>query len=271
MNLELLTTQYESAIRLSVFLGVFTLVAIWEVFAPKRKLLSSKTRRWMTNISLVFINTFVLRILFPVAAIGVATYAEINETGLFNQIEMQPALAILLSILLLDFLIYWQHRLFHVVPVLWKLHRVHHADTDYDVTTGSRFHPFEIILSMLIKCAAILVLGAPIEAVLVFEVLLNALAMFNHGNIQLPFKLDKILRIIIVTPDMHRVHHSVYHDEMNSNFGFQISAWDHLFGSYKMAPKDGHLEMKIGLDETVRNPQVAFSLIKMLYFPFKKS
>jgi len=213
------------------------------------------------------LNTLVLRLVFPLAAIGVAQVAEANGWGLFNRFDVPvwPALAI--SVIVLDGAIYLQHVLFHAVPLFWRLHRVHHADLDFDVTTGARFHPVEILLSMLIKFGVIVLLGPPLAAVLVFEVLLNATAMFNHGNVRIPLPLDRFLRLFIVTPDMHRVHHSHLDYETNSNFGFNLSVWDRLFGTYRDQPADGHERMVIGID-TFRDDARCIRLDGMLLMPF---
>ena len=247
MGFEQWVSENEVAIRLSFFFGIFGLMALWEFLAPRRALTVSKTVRWVNNLGLVFLNSFLLRFLFPAAAIGVAAYAAETNWGLLNLYEVPFVLAVVISVIAMDFIIYLQHVLVHAVPALWRLHRLHHADLDYDVTTGARFHPIEIILSMLIKFATIVVLGPPVVAVVIFEVVLNAMAMFNHGNVRLPLGLDKILRMLVVTPDMHRVHHSVEDDEANSNFGFNLSIWDRLFGTYRDQPRAGHEGMTIGI------------------------
>ena len=222
MNLNDFIMANEVTIRLGFFFGVFAVMAVWEVLAPKRELTVSKLVRWVNNLGLVFLNSFILRLLFPAAAVGVAAFAGAQGWGLLNYYPVPEPLAIVVSVITMDFIIYLQHVLVHAVPALWRLHRVHHADLDYDVTTGARFHTVEIILSMLIKFATIVVLGPPLVAVVIFEVVLNATAMFNHGNIALPKGLDRVLRWFVVTPDMHRVHHSVEDDEANSNFGFNL-------------------------------------------------
>ncbi|MCH8999762.1 MAG: sterol desaturase family protein, partial [Proteobacteria bacterium] len=210
----------EPVIRLGFFAGVLILVAAWEAARPRRARSFSRWLRWPSNFAIVALNTVVLRLIFPAAAIGMAFYAEEHGWGLFNAFEVPAALAVIASVLALDLIIYLQHVMVHAVPVLWRLHRMHHADLDIDVTTGARFHPIEILLSMVIKLAAVAVLGAPAVAVVIFEVLLNATAMFNHGNLRLPLGLDRVLRLVVVTPDMHRVHHSIVPAETNSNFGF---------------------------------------------------
>ncbi|MEH6504396.1 MAG: sterol desaturase family protein [Cycloclasticus sp.] len=259
--------QYEIAVRLGFFFTVFGLVATWEIIAPRRALNVSKAVRWANNLGLVFLNTLVLRLLFPAAAVGVAVFVSENNWGLLNHFQLSFPLAVLISIVAMDLVIYLQHLLVHAAPTLWRLHRVHHADPDYDVTTGSRFHPIEIILSMLIKFATIAILGPPIVAVVIFEIVLNAMAMFNHGNIRLPLALDRVLRLIVVTPDMHRVHHSVEDNEANSNFGFNLSIWDHLFGTYIDQPRDGHENMTIGIHKYREAKQVSW-LLGMLTLPF---
>jgi len=210
----------------------------------------------------------VLRLLFPAAAVGMAVFAQTQGWGLFNYHQISFPIAVIISVIVMDAVIYLQHVMVHAVPVLWRLHRVHHADLDYDVTTGARFHPIEIILSMLIKFTTILLLGPPIVAVVIFEVLLNATAMFNHGNVKLPALVDRILRWFVVTPDMHRVHHSVEDDEANSNFGFNLPWWDRLFGTYRDQPRAGHEGMTIGIHK-YRDPKQVSWLPGMLMFPFR--
>ena len=258
---------HEVAIRLGFFFGIFAVMALWEMIAPCRKLTVSKTTRWLNNLGLVFLNSFILRLLFPAAAVGVAAFAAQQEWGWLNYSSVPFGLAVIISVILMDMVIYLQHVMVHAIPALWRLHRVHHADLDYDVTTGARFHPLEIILSMLIKFATILLLGPPVIAVVIFEVVLNATAMFNHGNVQLPARLDRVLRWFLVTPDMHRVHHSIEDDETNSNFGFSLSWWDRLFGTYRDQPRAGHLGMTIGIHK-YRDPKKVNQLPGMLALPF---
>ncbi len=260
---------HEQELRLGLFLAVFAAVALAEVSHPRRQLSVDKGTRWVNNLTLVALNTLLLRLVFPVAAAGAATLAESQGWGLFHVLNMPPIPAMILSVILLDLTIYLQHVLFHAVPLLWRLHRVHHTDLDYDVTTGARFHPIEIMLSMLVKYAAIFLIGAPVASVIVFEVLLNATAMFNHGNLRLPGKVDTPLRWFIVTPDMHRVHHSSEADETNSNFGFNLPWWDRFFGTYRDAPRLGHISMRVGL-ETMREPGDTQGILAMLLMPFKK-
>lgn len=268
MNADDFILDSEPLIRLACFFGILILIALWELATPRRKLTVSRFMRWSGNLGIVVLNTIVLRLLFPAAAVGMALFADEQAWGLFNYIEAPWWLAVIASVTLLDFTVYLQHVMVHAVPLFWRLHRVHHADPDFDVTTGTRFHPLEIILSMLIKFAAIILLGAPMVAVVIFEVLLNATAMFNHGNIGLPLKLDRILRWILVTPDMHRVHHSVEDDETNSNFGFNLPWWDRLFGTYRAQPRNGHEGMTIGIRK-YRDPKQVNRLDGMLMLPFK--
>jgi sterol desaturase/sphingolipid hydroxylase (fatty acid hydroxylase superfamily) len=260
-------SQNELIIRLGIFFAVLLLIALWEVLAPRRELTVSKLMRWTNNIGIVVLNSVVVRLIFPTAAVGVALFAEQHGWGLLNYYTLPYWLTVIVSVIALDFIIYLQHVLVHAIPALWRLHRVHHADMDFDVTTGARFHPLEILVSMLIKFAAIVVLGPPVIAVIIFEILLNATAMFNHGNIKLPVGLDKVLRLFIVTPDMHRVHHSVEDDETNSNFGFNLPFWDRLFGTYRAQPRAGHTEMTIGI-HGFRDPKQVEQLPGMLKLPF---
>lgn len=267
MSLEEVIIANEKYIRMGFFFGMLILIGLWEILVPKRALTVSKTVRWINNLGLVFFNSFILRVLFPIVAAGLATIATYNGWGLFNYFAVPFWLAVIASIIIMDFVIYIQHVMVHAIPVLWRLHRVHHADLDFDVTTGSRFHTLEIILSMLIKFATILLLGPPIVAVIIFEVILNATAMFNHGNISLPKTIDKYLRLFLVTPDMHRVHHSVEDDEANSNFGFSLPWWDRLFGTYRDQPRAGHEGMTIGIHRYRDVKQVSW-LPGMLALPF---
>jgi sterol desaturase/sphingolipid hydroxylase (fatty acid hydroxylase superfamily) len=267
MNLNEFIMTNEVPVRLGFFFGIFIIMAAWEILAPKRALTVSKAVRWTNNLGLVFFNSFILRLVFPVAAVGMAAFSSEQGWGLLNYYPVPAMVAIVVSVIAMDFIIYLQHVLVHAVPVLWRLHRVHHADLDYDVTTGARFHPIEIILSMLIKFATIVVLGPPLVAVVIFEVILNATAMFNHGNVSLPGSLDQVLRWLVVTPDMHRVHHSVEDDEANSNFGFSLPWWDRLFGTYRDQPRAGHEGMTIGIHTYRTTKQVSW-LPGMLALPF---
>ncbi len=247
MNEYILTN--EAAIRVASFFGIFIVVALWELVGPRRKLSVSKGLRWINNLGIVFFNTLLLRFLAPLMAVGLAIMAEEENWGLLNNIAINSYVKLFLAVLILDLIIYLQHVMFHTVPWLWRLHRMHHTDLDFDVTTGSRFHPIEIILSMIIKMLIVAALGAPPVAVIIFEVILNATAMFNHGNIRIHINADRILRLLVVTPDMHRVHHSVKPDETNSNYGFNFPWWDRLLGTYKAQPEDNHLKMTIGLNQ----------------------
>ncbi|MBI5109915.1 MAG: sterol desaturase family protein [Rhodocyclales bacterium] len=258
---------HEPTIRLAAFFGIFALMAVWEVAAPRRARLHTRLRRWTANLGLVVFNTVLVRLVFPFAAVAFATLSTQRGWGLLNNAGLPEPLALLLAVVAMDFAIWLQHVMVHAVPVLWRLHQVHHADPDYDLTTGARFHPIEIILSMLIKFAVIAVLGAPAAAVLVFEVLLNATAMFNHGNVKLPAGIDTGLRLLLVTPDMHRVHHSTDNAEANSNFGFNLSLWDRLFGTYRSAARLAQETMDIGVAGLTGDPRCV-SLGGMLVIPF---
>ncbi|MCP3850447.1 MAG: sterol desaturase family protein [Gammaproteobacteria bacterium] len=268
MTLNEFILTNEITIRLSFFFGVFAIMALWEIIAPRRALSISKTLRWFNNLGLVFFNALVLRILFPMAAVGLAAFAETHAWGLLNYYNLPGLLAIVIAVIAMDLVIYLQHVMVHAVPLLWRIHRVHHADLDYDITTGARFHTIEIILSMLIKFATIIVLGAPVIAVIIFEVLLNALAMFNHANVGLPKSLDSALRWFIVTPDMHRIHHSVEDDETNSNFGFNLTWWDHFFGTYRDQPRGGQLGFTIGI-HCYQDVKQTNWITGMMTLPFK--
>jgi sterol desaturase/sphingolipid hydroxylase (fatty acid hydroxylase superfamily) len=258
---------HEAMIRLGFFLGIFALMATWEVVAPRRARLLTRLQRWSSNLGLVVLNTLLLRLLFPAAAVGMALSVNAQGWGLMNAMTWPVWTEVLLAVVVLDFAIWVQHVLFHAVPALWRLHRVHHADLDYDLTTGARFHPVEIILSMLIKFAVIAALGPAVVAVILFEVILNAMAMFNHANIGLPPRLDRALRWLVVTPDMHRVHHSIEDDETNSNFGFNLSWWDRLLGTYRAEPRAGQQGMTIGIRDH-RDPRRVDRLDGMLVLPF---
>jgi len=258
----------EPIVRASCFAGVFTLIALWEFLRARRQLTLPKGERWLGNLLLVVVDTILLRLLFPVAAMNLAATAEQANWGLLRLAELPYWLSLLLAVVLLDFVMYLQHVMFHAVPLLWRLHVVHHADMDFDVTTGIRFHPLEIILSMLIKLAAVSILGPPVLAVLIFEVLLNMFALFNHGNIYIPLTLDRWLRRLLVTPDMHRVHHSIVKAEYTTNFGANFSCWDRLFGTYLAQPATSHETMEIGL-RSFRDSRW-LSLPKLLIMPFKQ-
>lgn len=266
--MEAFVQDHEAAIHLSFFLVIFAVMAVWEVLAPRRALTVSKAVRWMNNLGLVTFNTVLLRLLFPAAALGMAAFAADQGWGLLRYYQIPSWLSVPIAVFAMDFVIWLQHVMMHAVPALWRLHRVHHADLDYDLTTGARFHPIEIILSMQIKFATIMVLGPPLVAVILFEVILNGMALFNHGNVRLPPALDRRLRRLVVTPDMHRVHHSVEDDEANSNFGFNLSWWDRLFGTYREQPRLGHEGMTIGI-RGYRAPREVSWLPGMLALPFR--
>lgn len=242
--------SYEIWLRLSAFLGLLALFLSWEGLAPKRKLERKRKERWISNSGIIIIDSIALRLVFPTAAIGAALWAAEMQFGLLYLIPNLPAwLHVFIAFLILDFAIWLQHLVFHHVPWLWRLHRMHHSDVDVDVTTAVRFHPLEMLLSMVIKIGVVVAFGAPAVAVLLFEVLLNGTSMFNHSNIRLPAKVDKFMRLFVVTPDMHRVHHSWHKRETNSNFGFNLPWWDRLFNTYRADPKDGHQSMVLGLHE----------------------
>ncbi len=240
---------YEPLVRLLAFAGVFVVLALCETAAPRRPQAIGRFARWPNNVGVVIVNTVLLRILFPTTAVGLALIADARGVGLLHVIPLPGWIAVILAVIVLDLAIYLQHVLFHAVPALWRLHRMHHTDLEFDVTTGVRFHPVEILLSMVIKFTIVVAIGAPAVAVLIFEVLLNATSMFNHANWRIPLRLDRVLRWLIVTPDMHRVHHSVAVAETNSNFGFNLPWWDRLFGTYTAQPAAGHDGMTIGIDD----------------------
>ena len=239
----------EQIIRLAFFFGILAVVAVWEVIAPRRALTDSKVRRWFANLSMVVIDTVVVRLLLPVLPVGLALIARERGWGVLNIIMLPAWIEIVMAVVALDFVIYLQHVLFHFLPILWRLHRMHHTDLDIDVTTGNRFHPIEIVISAGIKLGAVALIGPPAVAVVAFEVVLNATSQFNHGNIRMPETLDRWLRLVVVTPDMHRVHHSVIPRETNSNFGFNLPWWDRLCGTYRPQPEEGHHGMTLGLKE----------------------
>jgi len=265
--MEPFVLAHEPALRLAAFAAVLAVMALWEILAPRRRRTLARRRRWPANLGVVVLNTAIVRVLFPAAAVGMALSAESQGWGLLNRYGVPAWAAVAAGIVLLDLAIYLQHVMFHAVPALWRLHRMHHADLDIDVTTGARFHPVEIVLSMLIKLAAIAALGVPPAAVVLFEVLLNATSMFNHANVRIPSALEPALRWLVVTPDMHRVHHSVERDETNSNFGFNLPLWDRLFGTYRAQPRAGHESMTIGIPD-FRDAAECNTLTGMLAIPF---
>jgi len=239
----------EPWIRLGAFFAVLVAMAAWELAAPRRGQAVPRLGRWPSNLGVAALNTILLRLIFPTAAVGLAVVGEGRGWGLLNAVDLPWWAALVLGVVVLDLAIYFQHVLFHAVPTLWRLHRMHHADLEFDVTTGLRFHPIELLLSMGIKLAVIAAIGPPAVAVLLFEVLLNATSMFNHGNVRMPLGLDRVLRWLVVTPDMHRVHHSILPHETNSNFGFNLPWWDRLFGTYRAQPTAGHDGMTIGIEQ----------------------
>lgn len=237
----------EVVVRLFFFIGIFLVMAGWEFFAPRRPLSQKKITRWSNNIGLTAFNAILVFLVFPVAAVGTAVYAAEQSWGLLHMVSLPDWLEGLTAILLLDLAIYTQHVIFHRVPLFWRFHRMHHTDLDIDVTTGARFHPGEILLSMIIKMGVVLAVGAPAWSVIVFEILLNGTSMFNHSDVYMPQRLDGMVRRLVVTPDMHRVHHSVIIRETDSNFGFNFPWWDRLFKTYRAQPEKGHTGMTIGL------------------------
>lgn len=241
--------EYEPKIRLAAFFGILAAMMLWELAAPRRRREVPRVIRWSNNLALVVVDTAILRLAFPVLAVGLSGLAQARGWGLFNVLDLPLWVEVVAAFLILDLAIYLQHVLFHAVPGLWRLHRMHHADLDFDATTGLRFHPVEIVLSMAIKLAIVGAVGAPPVAVLVFEVILNATSLFNHGNVRLPPAVDRILRLVLVTPDMHRVHHSSDPRETNSNFGFSVPWWDWLLGTYVAQPAKGHEGMEIGIEQ----------------------
>ena len=236
----------DATLRLTAFLTIFACMAVAQAVAPRRSLRFGY-HRWPANLGIIVIDILIVRLLFPVGAVGAALWAETNGVGLLHQVELSATAEIVIAVILLDLIIYTQHLIFHAVPLLWRLHSVHHADRDIDVTTGLRFHPIEIVLSRLIKLSFVIALGAPATAVLIFEIMLNGMAMFNHANLRLPLALDRILRLVIVTPDMHCAHHSILREEHDSNYGFNLSIWDRIFRTYTAQPKGGHDGMTVGL------------------------
>jgi sterol desaturase/sphingolipid hydroxylase (fatty acid hydroxylase superfamily) len=258
--------ENEGILRIVSFFAVLSIVALWEIVAPRRVLTTRKGPRWFANLSMIAIATLLVRIIFPLLPVGMAIMAPAHGWGILNIFAPPPWLAVMIAVMALDLVIYLQHVLFHFLPVLWRLHRMHHTDLDLDASSGNRFHPLEIVISIAIKLAAILLIGASPLAVLLFEILLNATATFNHGNIRIPIGIDRWLRTILVTPDMHRVHHSIIPRETNSNFGFSLPWWDYLGGTYRAQPSAGHLGMTIGLKK-FRDP-AELSLPRLLVQPF---
>ena len=258
---------HEAGIRLGVFITLLGAMALWEAATPRRTGSFARFRRWPSNLAIVALNTACVRVLLPATSVSLALAGERRGWGLLNNLPVPAWLAVVASVVLLDAAIYLQHVMVHAVPALWRVHRMHHADLDFDVTTGARFHPIEIVLSMLIKFGVVAALGAPALVVLVFEVLINATSMFNHGNVRIPIRLDRYLRWFVVTPDMHRIHHSIVVNETNSNFGFNLSWWDRLLGTYGDQPAAGHLGMTIGIEQ-FRSARELW-LDRMLLQPFR--
>jgi sterol desaturase/sphingolipid hydroxylase (fatty acid hydroxylase superfamily) len=262
-----MSVSIDLVIRIAAAAPIFAVMAVWEILAPRRPRSTERRWRWPSNLGILIADAAAVRILIPAAAVGAALVAAGNGWGLFHAIGLRLSFASLLGFLALDLAIYAQHVAFHKAPLLWRVHRMHHTDPDMDVTTGVRFHPFEILISMLLKIAVVIALGIPPVAVIAFEVVLNAASMFNHGNVAMPSWLDRALRVIVVTPDMHRVHHSIDPRETDSNFGFNLSWWDRLFGTYRAAPQAGHAGMTIGLP-TFRD-RAELRLDRLLTQPFR--
>ncbi len=260
----------EVFLRISIFSAIFLLMVAWETYAPFRQLKVAKPRRWLNNISLIVFNTLLLRAIFPIAAVGISVIAEKNGWGILNNVGWHPVISIVFAILILDIVIYAQHVVMHAVPFLWRLHKVHHADLDFDLTTGLRFHPLEIIFSMLVKFAFIIILGAPVLSVIIFEIILNGMSIFNHSNIQLPKTIDKLARWFFVTPDMHRIHHSIENRESNANFCFNFSFWDRLFNTYCENPANNQRNMIVGIVDFRQQIDVV-NFFGMLFLPFRKA
>jgi len=242
MNVDLI-------IRISVFVGIFAAMAVWEMMSPRRQWQTAKAKRWVVNLALVGFNMLFARTLLALGGVGAALLAGQGEVGILHQLDWPWWAELVMAVVVLDLVVYVQHVLMHAFPILWRLHMIHHSDLDIDVTTGVRFHPIEIALSMFIKIGAVILIGASPTDVLIFEVLLNATSMFNHSNVGIPVQVDRMLRWIVVTPDMHRVHHSVIPRETNRNFGFNLPWWDRVFGTYLSFPSGGHEHMTIGLEQ----------------------
>jgi sterol desaturase/sphingolipid hydroxylase (fatty acid hydroxylase superfamily) len=242
-------------------------MAAWELLAPRRRWVAKRPLRWLSNLGLVAMNSVLARLITPLSAVGMSELAAKHGWGLWQWLAWPGSVEFVLAVIALDLALYLQHVMFHAVPALWRLHMVHHADLDFDVTTGLRFHTLEILLSMVLKVGAVAALGPSPWAVLVFEVLLNGTSMFNHGNVRLPASLDRVLRLVVVTPEMHRVHHSSVPRETNSNFGFNLPWWDRLLGTYRDQPQAGHEQMTIGLSQ-LRDERRTERLPWMLLLPF---
>jgi len=267
MEFESWLIQYQTPLRVGFFLGLFALIAVWEWLKPRRQQSARRVSRWANNLGLVVVASLLVRLVVPMGLAVIAFQVQAAGWGLFNHLTLSLWLEIVLALVLLDLAIYWQHRMFHQVPVLWRLHRVHHSDLAFDVSTAVRFHPLEILLSIFIKGLLVLMLGIPATAIIIFEVILNGVALFNHGNIRLPKGLDGVLRSVLVTPDMHRVHHSNIPSETNSNYGFNLSIWDKIFGSHTAQPQKGHQGINIGLKE-YSSQQQSNDFMALLKMPF---
>ncbi len=254
--------------RLGMFFGLLLTMALWETISPRRQWQLSRGARWLNHLTLSVVNTLVVRILIPTTVAAFALILEGRGIGLLNWLNLPVWLSVLAGVLLLDLAIYAQHYWFHKIDFFWRFHRMHHTDLDCDVTTGVRFHPVEIVISMIIKFAVVAVIGAPALAVVLFEILLNATSMFNHSNVKMAHVLDRGLRSVIVTPDMHRVHHSIIRNETDSNFGFNLSVWDRIFGTYRAQPEEGHLGMTIGLP--IYRDEIENRLDRLITQPFRK-
>jgi len=259
----------EGVERLAIFTGVLAVMILWEVIAPRRQILISRWQRWSANFALSVLSMVLMRVTIATAALWAANTAMENSWGLLHLIDLPAVAGFVISIVLLDLAIYGQHRASHQWKWLWRLHKVHHTDLDFDVTTAIRFHPIEIFISMAYKVVCILIIGVNPVAVVVFEIILSSCALFNHSNIRIPLVIDKVIRLFLVTPDMHRVHHSVIQTETDSNYGFSISIWDRLFNSYIDQPQQGHIEMKIGLTQYQHIKDV--NIPKLLLMPFKRA
>ena len=260
----------DTILRLTFFLSILIILIVAEILLPKKKRIHNRKDRWITNGLITLINTAsvnIVHIAIPLIAIVAAIDVSNVKMGLFNIINFPIWIEIILTVIILDFIIWGQHLLSHKIPFVWRFHRMHHTDRDLDVTTAVRFHPFEIIFSMFIKITSIYILGASAIAVIIFEIMLNGMAMFNHANLRIPFRIENILRKFIVTPDLHRIHHSIYIDEHNKNFGFSLSIWDKIFKCYLDQPRDGHKDMKLGLKWQNDKPT---KLGWSLWIPFKK-
>ena len=260
--------ENETQIRLVAFISVFAVMAIWELIAPYRRLRYTKLQRWPHQLLLIIINSVILKLVFPIAAVGIALWAAGEGVGLMNVFSLDPWISIPVSIALLDLAIYAQHRVAHRWVWFWRIHRTHHIDTDFDLTTGLRFHPIEMVISMLYKMFVIVFLGAPAIGVILFEIILSGSSLFNHSNINLPKSIEPITRRLIVTPEMHRIHHSTLADEHNSNYGFFLSCWDRLFHSYTFQASNDDQTMPIGL-EMMREPEDR-RIDRIIMIPFRR-